>query len=120
VSQGSSQTVMKEVSIRQEFGLYLLVATQRPSKIHANVLSQCDNLILMKMNSTSDLELISQIFSQAPPSFLDESPQFAQGECLLAGKIVQTPTFGGFEERFSEEGGTDVPTAWVASRKGVE
>jgi uncharacterized protein len=104
----------------RKFGLYLLVATQRPSKIHANVLSQCDNLILMKMNSTSDLELISQIFSQSPPSFLDESPQFAQGECLLAGKIVQTPTFGGFEERYSEEGGTDVPTAWVASRKGVE
>ncbi|HSK99999.1 MAG TPA: ATP-binding protein [Rubrobacteraceae bacterium] len=102
----------------RKFGLYLLVATQRPSKIHANVLSQCDNLVLMKMNSTSDLALISQVFSQAPTSFLDQSPHFAQGECLLAGKIVQTPTFGVFEERYSEEGGTDVPTAWAASRKG--
>jgi uncharacterized protein len=103
----------------RKFGIYLLVATQRPSKIHANVLSQCDNLILMKMNSTSDLERISQIFSQAPATFLDQSPHFAQGECLLAGKIVQNPTFGGFEERFSEEGGTDVPTSWAASQKGV-
>jgi DNA helicase HerA-like ATPase len=103
----------------RKFGIYLLVATQRPSKIHANVLSQCDNLMLMKMNSTSDLERISQIFSQAPASFLDQSPQFAQGECLLAGKIVQNPTFAGFEERFSEEGGTDVPTSWADSQKGV-
>jgi DNA helicase HerA-like ATPase len=102
----------------RKFGLYLLVATQRPSKIHANVLSQCDNLVLMKMNSTSDLAHVSQIFSQAPTTFLDQSPQFAQGECLLAGKIVQNPTFGGFEGRFSEEGGTDVPTSWATPQRG--
>jgi DNA helicase HerA-like ATPase len=101
----------------RKFGLYLLVATQRPSKIHANVLSQCDNLILMKMNSTSDLTHVSQIFSQAPSTFLDQSPHFAQGECLLAGKIVRNPTFGGFEGRFSEEGGTDVPTSWATRGK---
>lgn len=102
----------------RKFGLYLLAATQRPSKIHANVLSQCDNLILMKMNSTSDLAHVAQIFSQAPATFLDQSPHFAQGECLLAGKIVQTPTFGGFEGRFSEEGGTDVPTSWATPHEG--
>jgi uncharacterized protein len=99
----------------RKFGLYLLVATQRPSKIHANVLSQCDNLVLMKMNSASDLAHISQIFSQAPGTFLNQSPHFAQGECLLAGKMVRNPTFGGFEGRFSEEGGTDVPTSWATS-----
>src|SRR5215204_3532416 len=101
----------------RKFGLYLLVATQRPSKIHANVLSQCDNLVLMKMNSASDLAHISQIFSQAPATFLDQSPHFAQGECLLAGKMVRNPTFGGFEGRFSEEGGTDVPTSWATAGK---
>src|SRR5215211_1365481 len=97
----------------RKFGLYLLVATQRPSKIHTNVLSQCENLMLMKMNSASDLAHISQIFSQAPGTFLDQSPYFAQGECLLAGKMVQNPTFAGFERRFSEEGGTDVTTSWA-------
>ena len=100
----------------RKFGLYLLVSTQRPGKIHANVLSQCDNLVLMKMNSASDLAHVSQIFSQAPATFLDQSPHFAQGECLLAGKMVRNPTFGAFEGRFSEEGGTDVPTSWAAPR----
>jgi len=101
----------------RKFGLYLLVATQRPSKIHANVLSQCENLVLMKMNSASDLAHISQIFSQAPDTFLEQSPRFAQGECLLAGKMVRNPTFGRFERRFSEEGGTDVPTSWATPRE---
>jgi len=99
----------------RKFGLYLLVATQRPSKIHANVLSQCDNLVLMKMNSASDLAHLSQIFSQAPATFLDQSTHFAKGECLLAGKIVRNPTFGRFEGRFSEEGGADVPTSWATA-----
>jgi uncharacterized protein len=104
----------------RKFGLYLLVSTQRPSKIHANVLSQCDNLVLMKMNSASDLAHISQIFSQAPATFLDQSPHFAQGECLLAGKMVRNPTFGSFEGRFSEEGGTDVPTSWAIREHGSQ
>ncbi|HEX2742601.1 MAG TPA: ATP-binding protein [Rubrobacter sp.] len=98
----------------RKFGLYLLVASQRPSKIHANVLSQCDNLALMRMNSVSDLAHVSQIFSQAPATFLEQSSHFAQGECLLAGKMVRNPTFVAFEGRFSEEGGTDVPSSWAS------
>ena len=39
----------------RKFGLYLLVSTQRPQKVHENVLSQCDNLLLMRMNSLADL-----------------------------------------------------------------
>jgi uncharacterized protein len=97
----------------RKFGLYLLLASQRPGKIHANILSQCDNLVLMKMISASDLAYVSQVFSQAPGTFLDQSPHFAQGECLLAGKIVQNPTFCAFEGRLSEEGGTDVPASWT-------
>lgn len=104
----------------RKFGLYLLVATQRPSKIHANVISQCDNLALMKMNSTSDLAHISQIFSQAPATFLGQSSHFAQGECLLAGKMVRNPTFVAFEGRLSEEGGTDVPSSWASVDENQE
>src|SRR5215203_185572 len=104
----------------RKFGLYLLVSTQRPSKIHANVLSQCDNLAMMRMNSVSDLAHISQIFSQAPATFLEQSSHFAQGECLLAGKMVRNPTFVAFEGRFSEEGGTDVPSSWASVDENQE
>ena len=39
----------------RKFGLYLLTSTQRPLKVHEEVLSQCDNLLLMRMNSEADL-----------------------------------------------------------------
>ena len=33
----------------RKFGLWLLLSTQRPSKVHPGIISQCDNLALMKM-----------------------------------------------------------------------
>ena len=52
----------------RKFGLVLLVATQRPQKVHENVVSQCDNLVLMRMNSRSDLAVLSETFSFVPSS----------------------------------------------------
>ena len=44
----------------RKFGLYLLVSTQRPQKVHENVLSQCDNLMVMRMNSLADLGFVGR------------------------------------------------------------
>ena len=50
----------------RKFGLYLLTSTQRPDKVHPNVVSQCDNLVLMRMNSATDLAYAGEIFSFVP------------------------------------------------------
>jgi hypothetical protein len=45
----------------RKFGLYLLLATQRPDKLHINVLSECDNLVLMRMNSAAEHVLTTEL-----------------------------------------------------------
>ncbi|MBV7332841.1 ATP-binding protein [Chloroflexi bacterium TSY] len=97
----------------RKFGLYMLVASQRPSKIHDNVLSQCDNLVLMRMNSATDLNHLAALVSHVPNSLLQQALNFSQGESLLAGRIVANPTFTHFEGRMSVEGGSDVATTWA-------
>ena len=52
----------------RKFGLYLIVVTQRPQKVHENVLSQCENLVLMRMNSAADLAHVGRVFSFVPPA----------------------------------------------------
>jgi uncharacterized protein len=99
----------------RKFGIYFLLATQRPQKIHPNVLSQCDNIVLLRMNSADDLDHIAATFSFVPRSLVSQASRFAQGEALLGGKIVAAPTFGKFEGRLSEEGGSDVPADWARS-----
>jgi DNA helicase HerA-like ATPase len=100
----------------RKFGLVLLVATQRPQKVNENVVSQCDNLILMRMNSRSDLAQLEETFSFVPSPVLGLATEFRQGEAVVAGKLVPSPTLARFGPRWSVEGGSDVPADWAAVR----
>ena len=50
----------------RKFGLFLILVTQRPSRVSSNLLSQCDNLCLMKMSNPADVELVKQRFGFIP------------------------------------------------------
>ncbi|WP_082513711.1 MULTISPECIES: ATP-binding protein [unclassified Leifsonia] len=107
------QTAVRERIIQiaaegRKFGLWLLLSTQRPSKIHPGIISQCDNLVLMKMNSPLDLAELGEIFGYAPPGMLARAPQFRQGEGLFAGGFVPAPVIVSVNPRFTREGGIDV------------
>ena len=52
----------------RKFGSHLFVATQRPGKVHPIVVSQCDNLVLMRMNGATDVDEIVTLFSHVPPA----------------------------------------------------
>jgi uncharacterized protein len=93
----------------RKYGLWLLLSTQRPSKIHPQVLSQCDNLVLMRMNSPSDVEELATVFGFAPPAMMRSSQYFVQGEALVAGAFVPVPSIIRMGARLTFEGGSDVP-----------
>jgi hypothetical protein len=97
----------------RKFGLHLLLATQRPQKVHPNVLSQCDNLLLMRMNSRDDLRELSRVFSDVPDGMINESTSFTQGEMLASGPIVRSPLRLQMGTRLTPEGGADLPTDWA-------
>jgi hypothetical protein len=97
----------------RKFGRYLLVSTQRPQKVHENVLSQCDNLMLMRMNSAADAAFTKTMFSFVPSALVDSASTFRLGEALVAGKISPHPAVLRFGTRLTEEGGADVPATWA-------
>jgi hypothetical protein len=92
----------------RKYGLWLLLSTQRPSKIHPQVLSQCDNLALMRMNSPADIAELGEVFGFAPKAMLQSSRYFAQGEALMAGIFVPVPGIVRMGARLTPEGGSDV------------
>jgi uncharacterized protein len=97
----------------RKFGLYLLVSTQRPQRVNELVVSQCDNLVLMRMISAGDLAYVGELLSVAPAPLIERASSFRMGESLVAGKIASHPTFARFGPRISEEGGADVPADWA-------
>lgn len=100
----------------RKYGIHLLLATQRPQKLHENVLSQCDNLLLMRMNSASDIEVLQDVFSHVPPALIAGASTFVQGQGLAAGPIAADPVMFATGRRFTPEGGSDPEPVWAAWR----
>jgi DNA helicase HerA-like ATPase len=92
----------------RKFGLHLLVCTQRPQKVQVNVVSQCDNLVLMRMGSAADLAYTGELLSYAPRDLLDGASTFGLGEALVAGQLSSHPALIRFGRRVAEEGGADI------------
>ena len=100
----------------RKFGLYLLVSTQRPQKVHPNIVTQCDNVVLMRLNSAADAAYAQEVFSFVPPGLVATVSGFGLGEALVAGKICPSAAIARFGARVAEEGGADVPADWAAPR----
>lgn len=92
----------------RKFGLWLLLSTQRPSRVHPSIISQCDNLALMKMTSPLDLDELATIFGFVPPAMLARASRFTQGEALFAGGFTPAPSMVRMGSRLTREGGADV------------
>lgn len=98
----------------RKFGIWLLVSTQRPGKVHPGIVSQCDNVAILRMNSRADLDELAQTFGFVPPEMLRRTTQFAQGQALLAGGFVSYPSIIRVRPRVTLEGGIDVPVPMEA------
>ena len=97
----------------RKYGIHLLLSTQRPEKLPDNVLSQCDNLLLMRVNSAGDRAILAQRFGFAPAGLVEMVGNFGLGEALLAGRVAQPPMLARIGTRITPEGGADIPTDWA-------
>ena len=117
VSTISTERTIQIAAEGRKYGLYLLVSTQRPNKVHENVVSQCDNLLLMRMNSMADVADLRRLFSFVPPGLMAGAPSFGLGQALVAGRLFpQGGAYVQMGDRVSQEGGSDVPTTWARAR----
>ncbi len=97
----------------RKYGIHLLLASQRPDKLPDNVLTQCDNLMLMRVNSAADRQALAARFGFVAPSLIEMAGTFELGESLVAGRIAPEPLLARTGTRLTPEGGADVPTDWA-------
>lgn len=108
VERALTERLVQIAAEGRKFGLWLFLSTQRPTKIHPNVLSQCDNLGLMRVNAPRDLAELADVFGFAPEDSIRRSQGFRQGQALFAGGFIADPTFVQMGARITEEAGGDV------------
>ncbi len=92
----------------RKYGVFLVVSSQLPSKMSGRILTECANLVLMKMSSDSDIEMLQGNLSFINEDLLSLSKLFSKGEALVAGKIVERPTIIKFTGRLTKDKGDDL------------
>lgn len=87
------QTFEKVIKEGRKFGLYLMLASQRPSDISQTIISQLHNYFIHKLVNPSDIQMIRKAVAYMDENSLNFITILAPGECIVSGTAFQMPTF---------------------------
>lgn len=75
----------------RKFGLFLLIATQRPQKLHDDVLTEFDNVCIMHLVNLLDFKNIKQNFGFISDEEIkfEDLVEFKKGQGFFAGRWVK-------------------------------
>ena len=76
----------------RKYGLFLLIASQRPSELSKTVLSQCSNFIIHRILNPDDLAHIRLMTPFISESVLKRLPSIPKQHALVFGTSVNLPT----------------------------
>ncbi|MBU0607292.1 MAG: ATP-binding protein [Armatimonadetes bacterium] len=73
----------------RKYGLHLVLASQRPTKIHPGILSDCENVCLLRLRSPLEHELATRLWGIQPKE-LEGIEHAKPGEARLFGPWTQS------------------------------
>jgi len=76
----------------RKYGIGLMVISQRPSEVNRTVLSQCNNVIAMRLTNGDDQNVIRRLLPDSLGNFGDLLPVLDVGEALVVGDASLLPT----------------------------
>lgn len=111
VSTGILKQVLAE---GRKFGIGVGLISQRPGKLNADVLSQCQTQCIMRIVNEIDQKSVAAAIEGVGRDLLDNLPALSKGQVIVAGAAVNTPIICRVRTRFTRHGGEskDAPDMW--------
>lgn len=104
-----SGPIIKKIAAEgRKFGVFLVVITQRPSKIHSDALSQCNSQIIMRITNPQDQNAIAMSSERLGENLLNDLPGLNTGEAVIVGEMTRAPVMARIGKRRTLEGGSDI------------
>lgn len=75
----------------RKFGVFLTVASQRPSDISPTIISQLHNYFLHRLINENDISAVERTIAYLDKVSFDYLPILPTGTCILAGILAQVP-----------------------------
>lgn len=88
----AAQTFQRIAKEGRKYGVFLIVASQRPSELSKTVLSQCNNYIIHRIQNPDDLGQIRQMTPFISDTVLKRLPSLPKQHALIFGNAVNIPT----------------------------
>src|SRR5438067_7327362 len=110
-----STAILKQVLAEgRKFGIGVGLISQRPGKLDADVLSQCQTQCIMRIVNEIDQKSVAAAIEGVGRDLLDNLPAWSKGQVSIAGAGVNTPVICRVRERYTKHGGEskDAPDIW--------
>jgi len=75
----------------RKFGVFLTIASQRPSDISSTIISQLHNYFLHRLINNKDIEAVEKTISYLDKVSFESLPILPTGSCIFAGLAAQVP-----------------------------
>ena len=75
----------------RKFGVFLTIASQRPSDISSTIISQLHNYFIHRLVNNRDLEMVEKAISYLDKLSIESLPILPVGACVLSGVIADLP-----------------------------
>lgn len=76
----------------RKYGVALLIISQRPSDVSATILSQCNNVIALRLTNGDDQATVKRLMPESLEGLMDTLPILDIGEALIVGDAVLLPS----------------------------
>jgi len=110
-----STSILKQVLAEgRKFGIGVGLITQRPGKLDADVLSQCQTQCIMRIVNEIDQKSVASAIEGVGRDLLNNLPALSKGQVIVAGAGVNTPIICRVRTRHTPHGGEskDAPDMW--------
>jgi len=76
----------------RKYGVGIFLISQRPSDVSTTILSQCNNIISLRLTNKTDQGVVRQLLPESLESVMEVLPTLDIGEAVVVGDSVLLPT----------------------------
>lgn len=76
----------------RKYGISLVIISQRPAELNTTIVSQCNNIISLKVTNERDKSAVSAMMTDSLVGLVDMLPNLDVGECIVVGDAIKLPT----------------------------
>ncbi len=92
VEQRAIENFEKIAKEGRKYGVALLVISQRPADVSTTILSQCNNVIALRLTNGDDQNTVKRLMPESLEGLMDTLPVLDMGEALVVGDAVLLPS----------------------------